>query len=219
MESRASVADEQLRVFYSRAAALYVSLYGIYVPAKSKGVRELGSNSEMVISHLAAWKESIEAELRYTTDQDEHYLEYSAWYFRGTGEKPQGPVWPNHCPPVREARGVLKILANFHDVSAEFRLGTFGIVIEGLADAVFALKAVIDSQDDGPIDRNRLAKLLDVERQTLKNRADELPKPIKRGPKGVPIYKYSEAKAALEVMFPDRAYKLLGYHEVLEKTN
>jgi hypothetical protein len=81
------------------------------------------------------------------------------------------------------------------------------------------LREAIDKQEDGPIDRDRLAKLLNLERQTLKNKARDLPEPIKRGPKDVPIYKYSQVKAALAEIFPDRAHLLPSYREAIERTN
>jgi len=98
----------------------------------------------------------------------------------------------------------------------QLSLNALAMCLDGLADQIRDLKSEIDSQNDGPIDRMRLAKLLGIEVQTLKNRASEFPDPIKRGPRGVPIYKYSEVKAAIEVMFPDRAHLLSSYLEAME---
>lgn len=78
------------------------------------------------------------------------------------------------------------------------------------------LEAPEDDESDGPIDRNRLAKLLNLKPKTLANRASELPDPIARDSMNVPIYHYLAAKHALTIMYPNRAFLLPSYKEAKE---
>jgi hypothetical protein len=84
-----------------------------------------------------------------------------------------------------------------------------------------ALRELIDApeedESDGPIDREQLALLLTLKSKTLANRADELPQPIARNSKGVPIYLYLTARRALIQMYPDRAFMLPSYKEAKAK--
>jgi hypothetical protein len=88
----------------------------------------------------------------------------------------------------------------------EFPFGsTLASVIENLNSLLSLIEIENERGRDGPIDRNALAKLVNVSSKTLANRASELPKPIARTSKDVPIYLYQPAKRALKEMYPDRA--------------
>ena len=90
-------------------------------------------------------------------------------------------------------------------------------VLDKLVDAMDSLRRALDGKGDGPISRNQLAKLLNIDKGTLKNNADWLPRPIERGRNNVPIYQYSQALKSLEDKRPDIAIMLPSYEEALHK--
>ena len=86
--------------------------------------------------------------------------------------------------------------------------------IRDLLDRLDALRTMVFKAPDELIDRNQVAILTRIDAKTLKNNPQWLPDPVKRGKKGLPIYRYSEVRARLEKRRPDIA-SLPPYDEAM----
>ena len=147
------------------------------------------------------------------------------------GAEPEPPIWPTCLPEYRESLSAIRAVEGigfylrlafredqeFDLDMAKMAAAHLGSLLDCLDDFERLLEAPEADESDGPIDRNQLASLLAIAPKTLANRSSELPEPIARTSRNVPIYLYLAARHALLDMYPDRAYLLPSYKDALAK--
>lgn len=219
------MADDALRQFYSCVGQLLGPIDNWRRANAAKHDALSATAAGIVLSMLSSWEPLFEAMATFKKQQNEWDMAYGVWKHGGKfGEEPVRPKWPTGIPEFDAALGCVKALERLREltkVSQDDRLTNLDIELpHGLQMLIIHLNNLqISFKDepkghvDGPIDRNRLAELIGIQPKTLANRADEMPEPIGRDSKSVPIYQYSDAKAALAKMYPSKEFMLPEYQD------
>lgn len=219
--------DEALRQFYALAGK---PLIEIYEWRRARLVNDQHKASDAALRLLAElsddwWQERFSAAKSYSEREDEWQLVYGVWNHSGhPGPGPEGPEWPAVIPEFIEAMSIIRCFKTLHGLASDewdrhmaedgFLSGMLGGIILNLDSLRRLLDAPEEDHSDGPIDRNELATMLGIKPKTLANRATELPEPIARNAKGVPIYMYRAARHDLLKIYPDKAFMLPDYAEI-----
>ena len=224
------MADEQLRQFYSRVVAILVPTLNARTAVKNGDDAGIEKAFREFLAATDGWTDLIASVNAFRLRRTDWSFDFVLWRHTAVDgcdypKPPPPPPGMPDCPEALEIVRAVEILRKYVQNDRRF-VDQIGIETEifPITTNVSLLRQTIDAankgaDDDGPIDRNRLAKLLNLDPKTLANRAGELPEPIRRGERGVPIYLYLDAKAAISVMYPDRAFMLPSYKEAIEKTN
>jgi hypothetical protein len=225
------VTDKVLHQFYLRARELLGPLNDWRISLSTNDEAQIKESASRVASVLRLWEKDLAVYEEFSRKYEDFSLAHAVWYHGGEhGSEPVEPEWPHFVSResydktercLRRLRSLTKLVENEPNRYLASELST---ELNGLVDFLDDTKRFLRSEtsgngEDGPIDRNQLAKLLCIAQKTLKNRAAELPEPIQRGHKDVPVFRYSEAKAALSLMFPDRAFMLVAYKEAIAKSH
>jgi hypothetical protein len=179
---------------------------------------------------LRPWLASVIQAAEYDGKHEEWKFSHAVWRHGGRhGAEPVGPVRPTDIPDVPVALDIVKSIhrlyettntpfAHLSDISVRWPLESMIHDMDLLLSAIETAEAKANApavpapekppreKDDGLIDRNQLAKLLGVTKKALTERRRELPEPIGRGQKMVPIYRFADAIKAASKMYPDRAF-------------
>jgi len=217
---------EKRRQFYARAVSIFLHVSDVYRAIRSKDVKVVRFLLDQLEVKAADWDSRIRALDDLFDTYTAYRIEHAAWRHGGmVGDEPQEPNWNLDFPSDEEAQRFVNVLGNlFTGIrTLDKTTGLFdddifsiGRLVADVADKLGALADLVNSKDDGLIDRNQLAVLTGIDAKTLKNNPQWLPDPVKRGKKGVPIYRYSEVMARLELKRPELP-KLPAYSEGMAK--
>jgi len=208
---------EFLRRFHSWIGQIIEPANQFRIAARSDDLEELARLAAEFIRASDKFAAEFKAAKDYQERENEWWFQYSAWKHSGQhGQQPDRPEWPVEIPKFREALSAVILIATLRELAGD-NIGDMRALTESsiamlLREFISALNGLfslieIDGEkgQDGPINRDDLAKLVHVKPKTLANRARELPKPIARTSNNVPIYLFQQARHALREMYPEHA--------------
>jgi len=178
-----------------------------------------------ILGFCETWREEIAQCKKYQEEWDEWLIAVGVWKHSGRhGQKPARPEWPSRIPESDNAFSAVSSMESVRDDAiqamdeldkekfsgfARFHGRSYALMLIRALDGILAeLESKDEIADDGEIDRNQLATLLGVSPGTLKNNPDDLPEPVARNDKQVPIYRYSEVYKKLNSDRHGRADRL-----------
>ena len=228
----------ELCQLYARAARVFGLAVETRAAIKSGDPGKEATAASKLEAELPDWNSGGSLWKRYIEAVEDYRLSLAAWYHQGQiGDRPVKPERSSSLPNQAEAQYVLQIMGTLHyrvfdsipearrldhSLSTEtvkfdnsFKLFTETLI--KLDEALDDLRNLIDGENDGPINRNQVAKLVNLDKDTLKNNPEWLPRPIERGPNNVPVYQYRDVVKALQEKRPDLAILFPSYKEALEK--
>jgi hypothetical protein len=219
-----NVAEDKLREFYLRAGQPLSCLYEWRAALVTNEQGDAQKTAEGFSAVMELWTSEIIAVQSYLQREEDYRMVYGVWNHGGQpGPPPTEPAWPTEIPDYFEAMMIVEHFMHLRDGAryphcVMYDADQIGAPLSHIIRLMDNLKQLIEApeedESDGTIDRNQLAALIKVSAKTLANRAAELPEPIARTTRQVPIYMYLAARAALSKMYPDKAFMLPEFAEI-----